>query len=288
MTRHPYRAGMDFHVLGPSAGVARRQYDLEVRGAKERTLLAHLVAYAGQVVPSAALIESLWGEHPPRSADQEPADLRPAAPQHPGARQAREAPGSADRRHGATSWRSRPADTDAGSASPGSRKQAGHALAGGRPEAALDAGRDALDLWRGDGVRRLRGHRLRPGRGSAGSGELQTLGRRDPDGGPPGARPRDRGRARARAARRRAPAARAAVGSCSCSPTTAAASRPRRSRTYRPGARSSSPTSSASTPGPAFARCTPGSSRRTRPSARPAPASRDPARASRRHPAGRS
>ena len=67
MTRHPYRSGMDFHVLGPLRA-SRDGVDLEVRGAKERTLLAHLVAYAGQVVPSAALIESLWGEDPPRSA----------------------------------------------------------------------------------------------------------------------------------------------------------------------------------------------------------------------------
>ena len=66
MTRHPYRSGMDFHVLGPLRA-SRDGVDLEVRGAKERTLLAHLVAYAGQVVPSAALIESL-GERTRRGA----------------------------------------------------------------------------------------------------------------------------------------------------------------------------------------------------------------------------
>jgi len=67
MPRHPYRSRMDFHVLGPLRA-SRDGVDCEIRGAKERILLAHLVAYAGQVVPSAALIESLWGDDPPRSA----------------------------------------------------------------------------------------------------------------------------------------------------------------------------------------------------------------------------
>ena len=67
MTPHPYRSGMDFHVLGPLR-VSRDGVDLDVRGAKERTLLAHLVAYAGQVVSAATLIDSLWGDDPPRSA----------------------------------------------------------------------------------------------------------------------------------------------------------------------------------------------------------------------------
>ena len=58
---------MDFQVLGPLRA-SRDGVDCEVHGAKERTLLAHLVAYAGQVVPSTALIESLWGDDPPRSA----------------------------------------------------------------------------------------------------------------------------------------------------------------------------------------------------------------------------
>jgi DNA-binding SARP family transcriptional activator len=58
---------MDFQVLGPLRAF-RDGVDLELRGAKERTLLAHLVAYAGQVVPVASPIESLWGDDPPRSA----------------------------------------------------------------------------------------------------------------------------------------------------------------------------------------------------------------------------
>ena len=41
----PYRSGMDFGVLGPLVVTARGD-KIEVPGAKERTLLAHLLAYA--------------------------------------------------------------------------------------------------------------------------------------------------------------------------------------------------------------------------------------------------
>ena len=62
----PYRSGMDFGVLGPLVVKARGDR-IEVPGAKERTLLAHLLAYAGRMVPVGDLAESLWGERPPRS-----------------------------------------------------------------------------------------------------------------------------------------------------------------------------------------------------------------------------
>ena len=62
----PYRSGMDFGVLGPLVVTARGDR-IEVPGAKERTLLAHLLAYAGRMVPVGDLAESLWGERPPRS-----------------------------------------------------------------------------------------------------------------------------------------------------------------------------------------------------------------------------
>ena len=62
-----YRAAMHVSVLGPLR-VANGDGPIEVRGVKERTLLAHLVAKAGHMVPSTDLIASLWGEEPPRSA----------------------------------------------------------------------------------------------------------------------------------------------------------------------------------------------------------------------------
>ena len=146
MTRHLYRSGMDFQVLGPLRA-SRDGVDCEVRGAKERTLLAHLVAYAGQVVPSTALIESLWGDDPPRSAAKslQTYVLRLRNSLEPD-------------RHGKPrllltddagyQLAISALDTDAGRFSR-LAELAGQALAGGRPEAAVEASRDALDLWRG-------------------------------------------------------------------------------------------------------------------------------------------
>ncbi len=62
-----YSARMDFSVLGPLR-VSNGADPVEVRGAKERTLLAHLIASSGRMVPTSDLIDSLWGEQPPRSA----------------------------------------------------------------------------------------------------------------------------------------------------------------------------------------------------------------------------
>ncbi|GAA6525060.1 BTAD domain-containing putative transcriptional regulator [Intrasporangium sp. DVR] len=58
---------MDFGVLG-ALRVENGAGPVEVPGAKERALLAHLVARRGSMVPSSELIDALWGEDPPRSA----------------------------------------------------------------------------------------------------------------------------------------------------------------------------------------------------------------------------
>ena len=146
MTAHPYRSGMDFHVLGPLR-VSRDGVDVEVRGFKERTLLAHLVAYAGQVVPSAALIESLWGDDPPRSAAKSLQTyvlrLRNSLePDRHGKPRLLLTNGSGYQLAIA------PSNTDAGRFSR-LADLASQALVGGRPQAAAEASRDALDLWRG-------------------------------------------------------------------------------------------------------------------------------------------
>ena len=62
-----YRGSMEFLVLGPLRVVGAKG-PVEIRGAKERLLLAHLIAYAGRTVGSAELIDGLWGDDPPRSA----------------------------------------------------------------------------------------------------------------------------------------------------------------------------------------------------------------------------
>jgi DNA-binding SARP family transcriptional activator/WD40 repeat protein len=65
--RSPYCDAVDFGVLGPLRveGASGR---VEIRGAKERLLLARLIAAHGHVVPAGALIDTLWGDSPPRSA----------------------------------------------------------------------------------------------------------------------------------------------------------------------------------------------------------------------------
>ena len=67
MHRLPYIDPVDISVLGPlrvegPAGL------VEIRGAKERLLLARLVAATGRLVPTSDLIDTLWGEQPPASA----------------------------------------------------------------------------------------------------------------------------------------------------------------------------------------------------------------------------
>ena len=154
---------MDFHVLGPLRA-SRDGVDLEVRGAKERTLLAHLVAYAGQVVPSAALIESLWGEDPPRSAAKslQTYVLRLRNTLEP---DRNGKPRLLLTDAGGYQLAISPSDTDAGRFAR-LAELAGQALAGGRPDAAVEASRDALDLWRGEAYSGCEDTVVRPGRGS--------------------------------------------------------------------------------------------------------------------------
>src|SRR5215207_65555 len=65
--RWSYRSNMEFAVLGPLQ-VSGELGPIDIAGAKERTLLAHLVACAGRIVTADELIDSLWGDAPPRTA----------------------------------------------------------------------------------------------------------------------------------------------------------------------------------------------------------------------------
>ncbi|MGY1620501.1 BTAD domain-containing putative transcriptional regulator [Geodermatophilus sp. SYSU D00691] len=58
---------MEFAVLGPLQ-VVGPEGPVDVVGAKERALLAHLVAAHGRMVSTEELIDNLWGEQPPRTA----------------------------------------------------------------------------------------------------------------------------------------------------------------------------------------------------------------------------
>src|SRR4051794_37693130 len=60
---------MDFKILGPLE-VREGETRLTCKGAKQRLLLATLLLHAGEVVSSDRLIEALWGEAPPVTADK--------------------------------------------------------------------------------------------------------------------------------------------------------------------------------------------------------------------------
>lgn len=58
---------MEFRILGPLE-VVDGERPLALRSGKERALLAFLLLHANEVVPSARLIDELWGERPPPTA----------------------------------------------------------------------------------------------------------------------------------------------------------------------------------------------------------------------------
>ncbi|HET9723036.1 MAG TPA: BTAD domain-containing putative transcriptional regulator, partial [Actinomycetota bacterium] len=61
---------MRFLVLGPLEVLAQGDDSLPIAGSKERTVLAFLIARGGRTVSVDELIEELWGEHPPRTAEK--------------------------------------------------------------------------------------------------------------------------------------------------------------------------------------------------------------------------
>nr|MDP9328650.1 winged helix-turn-helix domain-containing protein [Actinomycetota bacterium] len=61
---------MRFLVLGPLEVVGEDGVHLPIAGSKERTILACLIARAGLVVSIDDLIDELWGERPPRTAEK--------------------------------------------------------------------------------------------------------------------------------------------------------------------------------------------------------------------------
>jgi DNA-binding SARP family transcriptional activator/WD40 repeat protein len=61
---------MRFLVLGPLEVAEEGGDPLRIAGSKERKILACLIARAGRIVPTDALIDELWGEDPPRTAER--------------------------------------------------------------------------------------------------------------------------------------------------------------------------------------------------------------------------
>src|SRR5919108_6235987 len=60
---------LEFGILGPLEA-AIDGHPVEIRGAKQRTLLALLVVHRGEAVPVATIIDELWPEAPPPTAQQ--------------------------------------------------------------------------------------------------------------------------------------------------------------------------------------------------------------------------
>lgn len=61
---------MRFQVLGPLEVAEANGTRLPIAGSKERTILACLIARAGQVVPVDDLVDELWGDSPPRAPEK--------------------------------------------------------------------------------------------------------------------------------------------------------------------------------------------------------------------------
>jgi WD40 repeat protein/DNA-binding SARP family transcriptional activator len=61
---------MRFLVLGPLEVLGDDGGSLSIAGSKERTILADLIAHAGLVVSVDSLIDELWGDQPPRTAEK--------------------------------------------------------------------------------------------------------------------------------------------------------------------------------------------------------------------------
>src|SRR4051812_42112339 len=57
----------EFRILGPLEAVADGE-PVELRPGKQTAVLAVLLLNAGEVVPTDALVQALWGERPPATA----------------------------------------------------------------------------------------------------------------------------------------------------------------------------------------------------------------------------
>src|SRR5215218_405951 len=60
---------MDFRILGP-VEVRNEERRVPIGGPKPRALLGVLLVHAGEVVSTARLVDELWGERPPATAEK--------------------------------------------------------------------------------------------------------------------------------------------------------------------------------------------------------------------------
>ena len=61
---------MDFRLLGPLEVMDDRDRELSIGAGRQRALLALLIIRANELVPTDSLVEELWGESPPPTAQR--------------------------------------------------------------------------------------------------------------------------------------------------------------------------------------------------------------------------
>lgn len=140
----PPGAALTFGVLGPlEVRVGGSLW--EVRGGRERMLLAMLLTAPGRVISVSALVAGLWGDEPPRGADKAVqtyvSRLRSSLPDHGAGLVLTRSPGYV----AAVTPDQVDAEMFHHLAASGRRQ-----LAAGRPSEAAATLREALDLWRGE------------------------------------------------------------------------------------------------------------------------------------------
>ena len=140
---------MEARILGPLEILVEGKR-VDIRGRKQRDLLAVLLIHANEVVTPDALIEELWGESPPPSA------LKTLQAYVSRLRRSLEPDGAALETHGhgyrlRVDARALDADLFLARLEEGRR-----ALAAGKPESAARELREALDLWRGPALAEFR------------------------------------------------------------------------------------------------------------------------------------
>ncbi len=213
---------MDFRLLGPLV-VFDGPAPLPIAAGKQRALLAVLLLHANRTVGREQLVDALWGEEVPESAQKmvqiHVSQLRKALPE---ARLLTRAPG----------YLLEAADDEIDLARfERSVARARRALSSGQAEQARALLGDALALWRGRALAEFSEPFARA-RGRASRGAADRCARMADRGGP-GARASPRRRERARGADRRVSAARATPLAAHATPSIGPAGTRRRSRATR-------------------------------------------------------
>ena len=181
-------AAMEFRILGPLE-VRDGERVVPLGGARRRAVLGLLLLEANRVVPVDRLVDGVWGDDPPASAQ--------ASLQNHLVRLRRELGDRLVTRPPGYLLRVAPGELDLDAF-----RRLVEEANGAEPAVAADRLRDALALWRGPAARRPRGRACRPGGRAPRRAPL--LGARGADRRRPRARP-------PRAARRRAGGARRAA-----------------------------------------------------------------------------